>query len=207
VPVWVSFGEPNSDSTLLGNYGTAYQVLKAHAELVRWYRNEIKGTGKWSLKLSLPFGFGLPLDATNRDHVAAANRYMDFGLGYYANPLYLGLPVPRSVSETLGSKAPNFTAEELAVIKGTCDIFAMDIYVASYITPVAGGIDACAANASHPAFPVCVTSSPSRNGWDVGYKSNAYPYVRLPHFGITSLQSLSFKMVGYITFVLSLMIF
>jgi hypothetical protein len=53
-------------------------VVIAHAKVVHWYRGVVKGTGKWSIKLAFPARFGLPVDASNPDNVAAAERYNDF---------------------------------------------------------------------------------------------------------------------------------
>ena len=145
--------------------------------MVHWYREQIKGTAKWSIKLEFNNGFPLPLDPSSASDVAATDRRLDFNIGYIAYPLYLGLQVPESVISTLGNKAPNFTAAELAYVHGTCDFFGVDMYAASYITAPFGGIDACAKNSSHPDFPYCTAALTSRNGWDIGMKSNTGGYV------------------------------
>lgn len=152
----------------------------AHAKVVHWYREQIKGTAKWSLKLSFNEGFPLPLNPSSTSDVAAANRRLDFLIGYIAYPLYLGLQVPGSVVSTLGSKAPNFTAAELAYVDGTCDFFGVDMYAGLYHTAPPGGIDTCAQNSSNPAFPYCTTVLTARDGWDIGAESNSGGYISPP---------------------------
>lgn len=145
----------------------------AHAKVVHWYREEIRGSAQWSYKSSFSNGFGIPLEPLNAEDIAAANRAQDFQLGWIAYPIYLGKQVPDSVLTTLGSKAPRFTDAELAYAKGTCDFMAVDYYVTSYQTSPPGGIEACARNSSHPAFPICTVSVLSRAGWPV--VRNSFP--------------------------------
>ncbi|KAH8587949.1 glycoside hydrolase superfamily [Bisporella sp. PMI_857] len=161
---WITFNEPGVD-TLSGSWKSAYNIVLAHAKVVHWYREQIRGTGKWSFKLSFSNGFALPLEPSDPKDVAAANRQLEFAIGYLANPVYLGKQVPQSVLTTLGSKAPIFTDSELAYAKGTCDFIAVDYYSATYHTPPIGGIDACAHNSSNPAFPACTVVHSSHNGW------------------------------------------
>lgn len=174
---WITFNEPDADGYATSNYASAYTILKAHAEVVHWYRSSVKGTAKWSMKLETALGFGVPLDPSNPDDIAATNRYLDFQIGYFANPLYLGLPVPTSLTQTLGSKAPNFTADELKRIHGTADFFGIDYYGASYITSPPGGIDACVEDPTNAAYPMCIISVTNRDGWAIGYQGNSFPRI------------------------------
>ena len=149
----------------------------AHAKVVHWYREEVKGTGKWSLKFSVKNGMSLPLNPQDPSDCASASRNLDFAIGYMARPLFLGLQVPQTVLSTLGSKAPHYSAAELEYIRGTCDFFALDIYSGTYVTPDHGGIDMCAKNSSNPAFPRCIIALEARDGWNVGTQSNSGTYV------------------------------
>jgi beta-glucosidase/6-phospho-beta-glucosidase/beta-galactosidase len=57
---------------------SGYNMVIAHAKVVYWYREFVKGTGKWSIKLAFSAVFGLPVDSSNPDDVAAAERFNDF---------------------------------------------------------------------------------------------------------------------------------
>ena len=129
------------------------------------------------MKLAFNVGFSLPLDPSNASDIAAANRRMDFQIGYLANPLFLGLPIPISVSTALGKKGPFFTAMELAYVNGTCDYFAFDIYTTSYETAPPGGIEPCTQDPSNPLFPYCTINQVIRDGWDVGAQGNGGSHV------------------------------
>ncbi|KAH9209567.1 glycoside hydrolase superfamily, partial [Leptodontidium sp. 2 PMI_412] len=172
VGTWVTFNEPTVDAAQFNNWASGYNIVMAHAKVVHWYRDFIKGSGKWSLKLAFSPGFALPLDPTNSSDVAAAIRRTEFDVGHIANPLFLGMPIPVSVSSTIGEKAPTFTTEELAYVNGTCDYLAFDLYTTTYHTSPPEGIDACAVNPLNPLFPYCTILLRGRDGWEVGTRSN-----------------------------------
>ncbi|CZR67291.1 related to beta-glucosidase [Phialocephala subalpina] len=173
IGTWITFNEPTLDASIFSNWASGKNIVMAHAEVVHWYREVLKGTGKWSMKFSFSKGTWLPLDPSNASDVAATVRAAEFGMGHLAHPLFLGLPVPASLSSTIGSRAPNFTAAELEYVKGTCDFMGVDIYGTAYFTSPQGGIDACVSNSSDPLWPSCIVSTDSRDGWDTGATSNS----------------------------------
>ncbi|KAH7111201.1 beta-glucosidase [Dactylonectria macrodidyma] len=172
VGTWVTFNEPNFDATTVKNWKSSYNVVMAHAKVVHFYREQIKGTGKWSLKLALANGFPLPLDPRNPKDIAASQRELEFRLDYMALPIYHGRQVPSSVLKALGKDAPRYTEEELRYVAGTSDYFAIDIYNSKYFTPVDGGTDSCVKNKADPLFPTCVNSTQIRSNWPMGGQSN-----------------------------------
>lgn len=178
VPYWITFNEPTLDASIFKNYLSAYNIAMAHASVVHFYRNSIRGSAQWSVKLSFGEGFGVPLDPSNPSDIEAADRYLDFAIGYLANPLYLRLPMPDRVSKTLGEKSAVFSESDLDFINGTCDFFAFDLYSVSYQSPVNGGIEACSGNSSNVNWPVCTNATFERDGWDIGMRSNSGGYVR-----------------------------
>ncbi|KAI1393358.1 beta-glucosidase [Hypoxylon trugodes] len=181
VGTWVTFNEPTNDAAIFKNWASSYNVLMAHAKTVHFYRDEIKGTGKWSFKLSVASGFPLPLDPGNPDDVASSQRSLDFSIGYLTNPIYLGTQIPSSVLETLGDKAPRYTDEELQYAGGTVDYLGVDIYAAIYATTLTDGTETCLSNSSHPAYPSCTNTTTIRAGWQIGAESNAAPFTFYQH--------------------------
>lgn len=170
VGTWYSFNEPSIEGNMVdfgfGSQGAAAgwnytrNVLDAHASIVHWYRDELKGTGLWSFKLELSgTGFALPLDPANPSDVEAAERRNTFNVAMFANPVYLGRNVPESMAV---HGFQQYTDEELAFYKGTADFFAFDIYTASYHSAPEGGIDACAGDEEHPLFPYCTVTERNR---------------------------------------------
>jgi beta-glucosidase/6-phospho-beta-glucosidase/beta-galactosidase len=173
VGTWYSFNEPTMEANLMRQWNYSRNVLLAHARVVRWYRDEIKGKGKWSMKLDLSdTGFAIPLNPSNETDVQAAVRRNDFSFGYFANPLFKGENVPEAMAEVLGDKVPQYTPEELEYINGTADFFAFDIYTATYHSEPAGGFKQCAENKKHPEWPACTTRSTTRGMWESNFHGN-----------------------------------
>lgn len=167
VPYWVSVNEPN----LQGYNSGLTNILIAHANLYDWYKNELHGTGKITMKFAN--NLGIPLDLNNPQDVAAAYRYQDFLLGIMNNPLFLGTQIPESVLNTTGLNVTALTDEQLKLIAGKIDFFSFDPYSAQYVTSPPGGIDACAADPSNEYWPTCVlTTNDDATGWLIGDQSS-----------------------------------
>lgn len=173
VGTWYTFNEPTLEANLMRHWTYSRNVLMAHARVVRWYRSEIKGSGKWSMKLDLTnTGFALPLDPSNESDVRAAVRRNKFSFGYFANPLFRAEQVPEAMIEALGDKVPQYTQQELDFINGTADFLAFDIYTASYHSAPAGGYKQCVENKEHPEWPACTSRSRSRGTWESNFQGN-----------------------------------
>lgn len=160
VPVWYTFNEPLLYST---NGKSVDAVVKAHARLYHFYREEIKGTGKISLKFN--DNFGVPRDPNNTDHLNATNHFNDFQLATFCNPIFLGKDYPEAFKMTIPDYVP-LTEEDLKYINGTADFLGIDPYTATVVEPPPHGIAACAANSSDPLFPYCVKQfTNTSTGW------------------------------------------
>lgn len=178
VPIWFTFNEP-----LLGarNGKSIDAVLKAHARLYHFYKEDINGTGQISLKFN--DNFGVPRDPQNPADVAAANHFNSFQLATFANPIFLGQDYPSSYKDTIQDYVP-LSAADLAYINGTADFFSIDPYTATVVSPPPDtSIKDCAANISHPLRPYCVTqSTTTTTGWNIGYRSQSYVYITPTYF-------------------------
>lgn len=167
VPIWVTYNEPN----VAYSYPSITNVLMSHADVYHWYKEELKGSGRITLKF-LNF-LPVPEDPTNSDDVAAAFRYQDFLLGLWCNPIYLGEQYPDTVISTPGLNITGLTDEELDHINGTSDIFSIDPYIAQLAAAPPAGLAACASDASDALFPTCASlSHVQRDGWAYGPRGN-----------------------------------
>jgi hypothetical protein len=122
VPVWFTFNEPFIYSF---NGLSVDHVIKAHAKVYHFYKEEINGTGKVSLKFN--DNFGVPRDPKNPSDVYAANHFNSFQLGMFCNPIFLGEDYPESYKNTVPDYVP-LNASELAYINGTADFLGIDPY-------------------------------------------------------------------------------
>ncbi|KAH7909566.1 glycoside hydrolase family 1 protein [Hygrophoropsis aurantiaca] len=149
-------------------YQCAYNLLRAHAGAVKAFR-EMGISGEIAYKNN-DF-VGTPWRSNSSEDTEAVERHAEFGIGLYANPVYINGDWPEIVKETLPeSYLPRFTAEESADLKGSADFFAIDAYASQYIAAPASGIESCATDMSNPAWPACnsVMLYDSNAGWAVG---------------------------------------
>ncbi|ETN40895.1 uncharacterized protein HMPREF1541_05175 [Cyphellophora europaea CBS 101466] len=176
VPVWYTFNEP-----LLYSYNgvSIDHVIKSHARVYHFYKEELGGTGKLALKFNN--NFGVPRDPTSEADITAADHFNSFQLGPFCNPIYLGLDYPDSFKSTISDYVP-LNATDLAYLNGTADFLGIDPYTATVIAPPTpdsiDSIASCAANASSPFRPYCVNQTTlTTTGWNVGYRSQSYVYL------------------------------
>ena len=173
VPYWVTMNEPNLQP--VDNALT--HIPTAHANLYDWYKNELRGTGKLTMKFAN--NLGIRLNADNATDISAAQRYQDFILGIMNNPLFLGTQISTTVLNTTGIKINALTPSQLALISGKIDFFSFDPYSAQYITSPPEGTDACAADTNYPHWPTCVvTTSKTSTKWLIGNASSvSYSFI------------------------------
>jgi len=69
--------------------------------------------------------------SSKRD-AAACQRALDFQLGWFADPIWLG-DYPKSMRVTLGSRLPEFTDEELDDLQKSCDFFGLNYYTSQMV--------------------------------------------------------------------------
>jgi beta-glucosidase/6-phospho-beta-glucosidase/beta-galactosidase len=166
VPYWVTVNEPNLQP--VNNALT--NILIAHASLYDWYKNELHGTGKITMKFAN--NLAIPLDTNNAADVAASLRYQDFSLGIMNNPLFLGTQIPSTVLSTTGIQIDRLSEAQIKLIHDKIDFFSFDPYSAQYVSAPPEGIDACAADPNNPLWPTCVVSSNiDAAGWQIGSAS------------------------------------
>jgi beta-galactosidase len=136
---WVTLNEPWC-SSFLGHgiglhapgridddepYIVAHHLLLSHAKAVEIYRREFAAqNGQIGLVNNCDFRF--PLTDSNADK-AAAERSLEFSLGWFADPVWKG-DYPVSMRERLGGRLPEFTEAERTMILGSSDFFGLNHY-------------------------------------------------------------------------------
>ncbi|XP_055011909.1 LOW QUALITY PROTEIN: lactase-like b [Boleophthalmus pectinirostris] len=127
-----------------GAYRAAHHIIKITAKcLVHTYDAQWRQKQKGVVGISLSGDWGEPVDITNQKDVEAAERFVQFYLGWFATPLFHG-DYPqvmkdfigrRSVQEGLGSsRLPTFSPQEKSYIKGTCDFLGVGHFTTRYVT-------------------------------------------------------------------------
>ena len=176
VPVWYTFNEPLLYSA---NGKSIDHVIKSHARVSHFYKEELKGTGKIALKFNN--NFGVPRDPKSEADVYAADHFNSFQLGPFCNPIFLGQDYPESYKMTITDYVP-LSQQDLEYINGTADFLGIDPYTATVIAPPEPGsidsIKACASNSSSGLRPYCVNQTTTDIfGWNIGYRSQSYVYI------------------------------
>ncbi|KAG9313321.1 glycoside hydrolase family 1 protein [Chiua virens] len=186
---WITFNEPSVSCRFVAQYPfnvslapgvnsstapyqCAYYLLKAHAGAVKAFR-EMGIEGEIAYKNN--DWIGHPWRANNTEDTEAVERHAAFGIGTFANPVYVNGDWPQIMKDTLPeSYLPRFTEEEMADLKGSADFFAIDAYSSQYVAAPPSGIATCQANMSDPAWPACNTGMlyDYNAGWSVGPNSD-----------------------------------
>jgi beta-glucosidase len=121
------FGNSTTEPWIVG-----HRVLQAHALAVQTYRNKYQHEQGGKIGIVLNSDWDEPLTNSKED-VAAAQRGMDFMLGWWADPVWFG-DYPQSMKTALGPLLPQFTSSEKALLKGSYDFFGLNHYTSRYIS-------------------------------------------------------------------------
>ncbi|CAN1159223.1 Beta-glucosidase 44 [Linum perenne] len=119
-----------------GNSGTepyivAHNLILAHAEAVKRYREKYQAEQKGRIGTLLDFVWYEPLTRGKADNYAA-QRARDFHIGWFLHPIVYG-EYPKTMQEILGNRLPKFTKEEGKMVKGSFDYIGINQYTAYYM--------------------------------------------------------------------------
>ncbi|KDQ09206.1 glycoside hydrolase family 1 protein [Botryobasidium botryosum FD-172 SS1] len=114
-----------------------HSLILAHAHAVKLYRENYKPVQGGQIGITLNGDWAEPYDDTP-ENIEAAQNSLDTAIGWFADPVYLG-HYPQYLKEMLGDRLPEFTDEEIAIVKGSGDFYGMNTYTTNLIK--AGGND------------------------------------------------------------------
>lgn len=153
---WITFNEPWCSAVLGYNVGlhapgrcsdrsksaegdstrehliAGHSLLLAHGKAVKLYREEFKAKQGGEIGITLNGDWTEPWDPSDPEDVEACERKLEFAISWFADPVYFG-KYPDSMRKQLGDRLPEFTSEEVALIKGSNDFYGMNHYTANYI--------------------------------------------------------------------------
>ncbi|EKM57147.1 glycoside hydrolase family 1 protein [Phanerochaete carnosa HHB-10118-sp] len=125
-------GDSSTEPWIVG-----HSVILSHACAVKLYREEFKASQGGQIGITLNGDWAMPYDDSPQN-IEAAQHALDVAIGWFADPIYLG-QYPAYMKEMLGNRLPDFTPEELAVVKGSSDFYGMNTYTTNLCK--AGGED------------------------------------------------------------------
>ena len=149
VRYWTTFNEPWTFTVLgygsgskapgapyadLGRnpYIAGHNVLLAHAEAVEVFRADTTLASRGAkIGITNNCDWSEPATAEPAD-VEAAERYNQWWLGWFSDPVWLG-EYPASMVERLGPRLPRFTAAQSAKLRGSADFFGLNHYGSQFV--------------------------------------------------------------------------
>ncbi|KAM8933998.1 lactase/phlorizin hydrolase [Pelodytes ibericus] len=159
VKFWMTFNQPHS--IVAAGYGmgifppqvndggyapyrVAHRLLKAHAKVYHTYDKKYRTSQGGVISLSLNTDWAEPKDRNDPRDIDAADRYLQFTLGWFAHPIFKNGDYPEVMKWQVANKSdlqglsssrlPVFTEEEKAEIQGTADVFCINAYTTKLVT-------------------------------------------------------------------------
>jgi beta-galactosidase len=150
-------------TSLVEPYVAAHNLLRAHGRIVDLYRTKYQPTQRGVIGLTNNCDWREPATDASADR-AAAQRGLEFFLGWFADPVYLG-DYPAEMRARVGGRLPRFTAVERAQLLGSSDFFGLNHYTTGYAAEPAGDVNpALAATGNGGLFAdqqVVITTDPA----------------------------------------------
>lgn len=117
-------------------YRAAHNLLRAHARAVAAYRAHFAPRQQGRIGITLNADFAVAKAPGARGE-AAVRRYMEFNLGWFADPVYKG-DYPAVMRSAVGDRLPSFTEEEKVALKGSADFFGLNHYSTHLVSHAPG---------------------------------------------------------------------
>ncbi|TRY92814.1 hypothetical protein DNTS_024880, partial [Danionella cerebrum] len=147
---WLGYGlgqiPPNINQPGVAPYKVAHNLLKAHAQSYHTYNEKYRASQGGLVSISLNAEWAEPLDVNIPREILAAERALQFQLGWFAHPIFKNGDYPDAMKWQVGNKSdlqglkesrlPSFTDEEKAFIQGTADVFCINTYTTKTVRHV-----------------------------------------------------------------------
>uniref|UniRef100_A0A3B3XC26 Lactase n=1 Tax=Poecilia mexicana TaxID=48701 RepID=A0A3B3XC26_9TELE len=141
---------PGIKDYVTASYQVTHNILKSHAEAWHDYNDNYRKTQGGKVGIALNSDWAEAADPNKPEDKAAAERYLEFMLGWFAHPIFIDGDYPEVLKTQIEKKRnecpssapavlPSFTEEEKARIKGTSDFFGLNHYTSRLVSSSVGG--------------------------------------------------------------------
>ncbi|XP_009584068.1 PREDICTED: beta-klotho [Fulmarus glacialis] len=147
VKLWITINEPNRLSDVYNRssndtYRAAHNLLIAHAMAWKIYDEQYRPFQYGKVSLSLHSDWAEPANPYFESHSKAANRFLQFEIGWFADPIFKTGDYPATMREYISfknrkglsySSLPSFTSEEKQLVKGAADFYALNHFTTRFV--------------------------------------------------------------------------
>jgi beta-glucosidase len=143
---WLTFSEPMSICQLgygigvfapgvaggaRGQYRCGHTLLLAHAKAVQLYRQKYQAAQGGRIGMAVSGHWGRPHNASRPADADAVEAYLQFQIGWMADPLWRG-DYPQAMRDTQPD-LPALDDEARALLLGSADFLALNVYTAHFV--------------------------------------------------------------------------
>ncbi|KAH8691988.1 putative beta-glucosidase [Talaromyces proteolyticus] len=108
-------------------------LIMSHARAVALYNKQFRESQKGQIGISLNGDYYEPWDDQDTRDKVAAERRMEFHIGWFANPIFLARDYPPCMREQLGERLPIFTPSDFSILeKAKVDFYGMNYYTSQF---------------------------------------------------------------------------
>lgn len=147
VKLWITINEPNRLSDIYNRtsndtYRAAHHLLLAHARAWRLYDRLYRPAQRGLVSLSLHADWAEPANPYADSHRQAAERFLQFEIAWFADPLFQTGDYPPAMREYLAlrrrlglsrSALPRLTAAESRLVRGAADFCALNHFTTRFV--------------------------------------------------------------------------
>lgn len=150
VKFWITINEPNRfgdiyNSSSNATYQAAHNLLIAHALAWHTYDKRYRSFQHGQVSLALHSDWAEPANPFIDSHWKAAERFLQFEIAWFLDPIFKTGDYPKVMREYLdyknreglsGSFLPYFTNEEKKLVKGSADFYALNHFTTRFVSHV-----------------------------------------------------------------------
>uniref|UniRef100_A0A665VAP8 Lactase n=1 Tax=Echeneis naucrates TaxID=173247 RepID=A0A665VAP8_ECHNA len=141
---------PGVKDYVVASYQVTHNIIKSHTEAWHVYNDKHRTKQGGKVGIALNSDWAEPRNVSRPEDMAAADRYLQFMLGWFAHPIFVDGDYPATLKTQVEEKRkecphseparlPAFTPEEKKRILGAADFFGLNHYTSRLVNSSDGG--------------------------------------------------------------------